>query len=43
VDETRSLLAKILKVTAGRISQLMAILRREIVVFFGEILPDTFW
>ena len=43
VGETKSSLAKILKVTAGRVSQLMVVLRREIVTFFGEALPDTCW
>lgn len=43
MGETRSTLAKILKLTNGRITQLMAVLKREIVAFFGEDLPDSCW
>ncbi|HLX68486.1 MAG TPA: hypothetical protein VKV04_02560 [Verrucomicrobiae bacterium] len=43
VGESKSSLAKILKVTCGRISQLLAVLKREIVSFFGENLPDSCW
>jgi hypothetical protein len=43
IGDNRTALAKKLKVSASRITQLIRDLKREIVAFFGENLPDCCW